>query len=140
MKPITVPRGVSRPSSNGSVGGDAGDPVEAAGAGCTLCARTKAGHTTLSASNRRPSLGEMRNNLAKTLCIFYFSLRGKRPIRIVSSQRGPGEATCWLGSFLEPLACRGGIPVVIAMPAKQKLIGHSGDVIAHSHVPRLIAD
>src|SRR6267154_2879628 len=69
MKPITVPRGVSRPSSNGSVGGDAGDPVEAAGACCPLCARTKAGHTTLSASKRTPSLVEMRNNLATTLCI-----------------------------------------------------------------------
>jgi hypothetical protein len=45
-----------------------------------------------------------------------------------------------LGSFLETLACRGGIPEVIAMPAKQELIGHSGDVVADSHVPRLIAD
>src|ERR1700687_2009278 len=138
MKPITVPRGVSRPSSSGSLGAAAGGAdgaVAAAGTSGLGWAWTHAQLPAPSTSNRAHILARAKIELAANLCISTCATKSPGWHCI---QPEPGaEITSCLGSLLEPLACRGRIPEMVAVPAQQELVGHARDVIADRDVPRL---
>src|SRR4029077_612150 len=139
MKPITVPRGVSRPSSSGSLGPAAGvadGAVAGAGTSGVVWALTHAWSAAPSAGNSAHILTSMKIELAANLCISPCAKKGPGWHHCIQPA---AEITSCLGSPSEPLACRGRIPEMVALPAQQELVGHARDVIADRDVARLRA-
>src|SRR5713226_4307333 len=137
MNPITVPRGVSRPSSSGSAGAAAGvadGAVAAAGASGVACAFTNDLLPTLNASNRAHIFGNARIEFVANLCIS--ACVKKAQAGIVSSRSRVRKSTSCLHSFLETLACRGGIPEMLAVLTQQELVRHPRNVVADRDGPR----